>query len=548
LAGGIAVTLAVCGGDGKSRPCRVLRVFRAPGFHANARTVTLPRLSPPLAGLAALIAGTIAALGFEPWRLWPLTLLAVAALVVLVAEAPRRRTAFFRGWLFGVGHFSLGLAWIATAFTYQAKMPPALGWVAVVGLSMFLALYIGLAAALSQGFARRPLALVLGLAACWMLGEWLRGWVLTGFAWNPLGAAWLPLPGLPQLARLGGGVSLSGVMVLAGGALWLLLQKRQRRTGAVLLAVLALAGVAGTLLVGGGDRPDAPEVFLIQPNIGQDERYAAGSEERHLRTYLEMTTAALAARGSPRGALVVWSEGSVPWLIEEEPEVRAALGGVLGPDDLLLFGGTAAVRDTGGRLTALTNSLFVIDARGVLHGRFDKAHLVPLGEYVPAKPLMTALGLARLVPGDLEFLPGPGPRTLELPGFPAAGMQICYEIIFPGAVVDRANRPQWIVNVSNDAWYGPSGPPQHLAQARLRAIEEGLPIARATPTGISAMVDANGDVVAAVPFGRAGAAVALLPPARTPGPYALLGDWTTALFGGLLLGVALWVNRRSGGI
>jgi apolipoprotein N-acyltransferase len=475
----------------------------------------------------------------------------VVVLLALVDNGPRKRSAFWRGWLFGVGHFSVGLAWIATAFTFQSKMPPLLGWVAVVGLSMFLALYIGLAALLAQSLAkapldRRPLALVLALAVSWMLGEWLRGWVLTGFAWNPLGAAWLPVPGVPQLAALAGAVALSGLMVLAAGGLWLLLQRGSRLAGAMLVAVVAMAGAAGTQLVSGGvSSPTAPEVFLIQPNIGQDQRYAPGSDERHLETYVGLTRSALAQRSSSRGALVVWSEGSVPWLVEEEPEVRAALAGALGPDDLLLFGGTAAVRDADGRLVALTNSLFVIDATGNLRGRFDKAHLVPLGEYVPAKPLMTALGLARLVPGDLEFLPGPGPRTLELPGFPAAGMQICYEIIFPGAVVDRAHRPEWIVNVSNDAWYGPSGPPQHLAQARLRAIEERLPVARATPTGISAMIDADGTVAAAVPFGRVGAAVSLLPPAGAPGPYARVGDWTTALFGVLLLALALAAGRRS---
>lgn len=504
------------------------------------------RLSPPLAGLAALGAGALAALGFEPWRLWPLTLAGVVVLLALIDSASAKRTAFWRGWLFGVGHFSLGLAWIATAFTFQSKMPPVLGWVAVVGLAMFLALYTGLAAALAKALAKRPLALVLALAASWMLGEWLRGWVLTGFAWNPLGAAWLEVPGVPQLAALGGAVSLSGLIVLAGGGLWLLLQQGQRAAGAVLVVLVALAGAAGTqLATAAGEQPGAPEVFLIQPNIGQDQRYVPGSEQQHLETYVGLTRAALAQRSSPKGALVVWSEGSVPWLVEEEPEVRAALAGALGPSDLLLFGGTAAVRDADGRLVALTNSLFVIDAQGELRGRYDKAHLVPLGEYVPLKPLMTALGLARLVPGDLEFLPGPGPRTLELPGFPAAGMQICYEIIFPGAVVDRAHRPEWIVNVSNDAWYGPSGPPQHLAQARLRAIEERLPVARATPTGISAMVDADGAVVTAVPFGRVGAAVSMLPPAGAPGPYARFGDWTTAVFGALLLVLALYTGRRN---
>jgi apolipoprotein N-acyltransferase len=245
------------------------------------------------------------------------------------------------------------------------------------------------------------------------------------------------------------------------------------------------------------------------------------------------------------GALVLWSESSVPFLVEEDAVARARLAAVLGPKDLLLFGGVAVVRDRYGAVVSLTNSLFVIDAKGQLHGRYDKAHLVPLGEYVPARALMTALGVARLAPGDLDFKPGPGPQTLKLPGFLPVGVQICYEIIFPGAVVDAANRPAWIANISNDAWFGPSGPPQHLAQARLRAIEEGLPIARATPTGISAMIDAHGRVVTSLPAGARDVASAPLPAALPPTLFARFGQLVPALFGAvLLLAGALFDRRR----
>ena len=498
--------------------------------------------SPLLVSLAALLAGATSALGFAPWDLWPLTILGVAALVVLIDRAPSRIRAFGLGWLFGTAQFTIGLGWIATAFTFQDKMPPWLGWVAVIGLSMFLALYIGLAAALARAMPWPGAARVLAFAAFWMLGEWLRGWVLTGFAWNPLGAAWLALPGLRQLAQFGGALALSAIMVIAGGGLGLAVQ-RQWRSGLALLAGVAVLALVATGLEVAPAPSTGPIVHLIQPNIGQDQRYVEGAQEAHVRTYLDMTRQALAKRTSAAGELVVWSEGAVPYLVEEEPEVRTALASVLGPKDLLLFGGTAAVRDAKGNLVALGNTLFALDATGTIVARYDKAHLVPLGEYVPAKAIMTTLGLARLVPGDLEFQPGPGPQTLPLPGFPAAGMMICYEIIFPGAVVDRANRPAWIVNVSNDAWYGPSGPPQHLAQARLRAIEEGLPIARATPTGISAMIDGHGNVVAAVPFGVRDMASVALPPALPPTLFARVGHWATLGFGLMLLGLALVVRR-----
>ena len=241
---------------------------------------------------------------------------------------------------------------------------------------------------------------------------------------------------------------------------------------------------------------------------------------------------------------MVWSESSVPYLVEEDAAVRARLAAAIGPGDLLLFGGVAANRAADGKLVSLTNSLFVLDAKGKLRGRYDKAHLVPLGEYVPARSLMTALGVARLAPGDLDFKPGPGPRSLDLPGFTRVGVQICYEIIFPGAVVDAAKRPGWIVNISNDAWFGPAGPPQHLAQARLRAIEEGLPIVRATPTGISAVIDANGRIVASEAPGKIGVISVSLPPPLPETLFARFGHQTTLVFGLLLAGLALVIDRR----
>ncbi len=561
------------------------------------------RLSLPLACLVAVVAGALAALGFEPVNWWPLTIIGIAVLIGLIDTAASRRRAVLVGWLFGTGHFIAGLGWIATAFSFQSKMPPLLGWVTVVLLSMFLALYVGFAAGATRAVARTPLARILALAALWMLGEWLRGWVLTGFSWNPLGAAWLAAPGIAQFAALGGALSLSGLVVVAGGGLWLMVRPGsapvERLVGTGLGLAVAIAGVIGSGMASGYYSADSPLVFLVQPNIGQEEKYSEGAEEAHLRTYLELTASALAAAvaapdagiarpaavdaaatadfgtlapaaaspiapvatpapaappggginaelaGNRPGALIIWSESAVPYAVEADPRVRARLAAVLGPKDLLLFGGVAVNRDARGAVTSLTNSLFVLDAGGNLRGRYDKAHLVPLGEYVPARSLMTALGVARLAPGDLDFKPGPGPRTLALPGFPAAGIQICYEIIFPGAVVDATHRPAWIVNISNDAWFGASGPPQHLAQARLRAIEEGLPIARATPTGISALVDANGRIIVSQAQGVQGVVSAQLPPPLPATLFARSGHLVPAVLGLLLLAAALGLDRAS---
>ncbi|PZN92668.1 MAG: apolipoprotein N-acyltransferase [Alphaproteobacteria bacterium] len=504
----------------------------------------LAQLPRHLLVIIAIAAGALAALGFAPTDAWPLTIIGIAVLLALIDAAPTRGRAALYGWLFGVGHFSLGLTWIAEAFTYQAKMPAALGWVAVIGLSMFLALYVALAAVLARTLAATPAGRVLVLAAGWMLGEWLRGWVLSGFAWNPLGVAWIWAPGVPQLAAFGGSLALSGLMVVAGGALWLAVQQAWRPAAAG-GAVVVAAVVAGLALDRPVEAPDNPMVYLIQPDIGQGEKYVPGIEQAHLQRYLVMTRAALADRGSSRGALVLWSESSVPYLVEEDPRARALLAAALGPDDLLMFGGVAAIRDARGEVVELTNSLYVIDARGRLHGRYDKAHLVPLGEYVPARALMTRIGLARLAPGDIDFRPGPGPRTLALPGgFGSVGGQICYEIIFPGAVVDPGKRPGWIANISNDAWFGGSGPPQHLAQAQMRAIEEGLPIARATPTGISAMIDGRGHLSGVIGPHQRATSAARLPATLPPTLFGRFGHLASAAFGLLLLALAVLVERQ----
>jgi apolipoprotein N-acyltransferase len=192
--------------------------------------------------------------------------------------------------------------------------------------------------------------------------------------------------------------------------------------------------------------------------------------------------------------------------------------------------------------------VFVIAPGGAIIGRYDKSHLVPYGEYLPMRPLLSAIGLSRLAPGDLDFTPGPGPRTLNLGGeWGKVGFDLCYEIIFSGHVVDEKNRPGFIFNPSNDAWFGSWGPPQHLAQARLRAAEEGIPILRATPTGISAVIDGRGNIVKSLPWHTAGVIDAVLPPAAdSPPPFARFGNIIPLILGFLLIfgGIVLARGRR----
>lgn len=492
----------------------------------------------------AIIAGALSATGFAPLGWWIATVLALAGLILLLHRTTSGRTAFLLGWCFGFGQFVVGLNWIATAFLYQDTMPPWLGWIAVVLLSVYLALYPGLATLIAKRTGCSAIApLTIALAAAWIATEWLRATLFTGFAWNPLAAT---LVDIATITRWIGTYGLSAVVVLAAGAIALICEGLfsigTRREGgihgrgtrwiaaAALSAPLALtAALAALTPPAPAPGAEAPLLRIVQPNINQNEKW---DEALAQRNYQRLASLSGMPGAHPR--LLLWPEAAVPDYLDEEPWARARLATLLGPRDLLLLGGNDLVYDRAGKLVAAHNSLFAIDSGGRILGRYDKAHLVPYGEYLPMRAMLSAIGLSRLAPGDLDFLPGPGPRTLDLPRFGQAGIQICYEMIFSGNVVDPHARPDFLFNPSNDAWFGRWGPPQHLAQARLRAVEEGLPIVRATPTGISAIIDADGHIVRALAWRQAGAIEAALPPSLPPTPFARYGNLLPALLAAFL--------------
>ena len=531
----------------------------------------------------ALVAGAASAYGFEPWGLWPLTLICFALLIQLISQAPSTKRAFMLGWLFGVGHFTFGNQWIAVAFTFQAAMPIWLGYIAVFGLALYLAVYPALAAAgahwihhrttnaLSQtdesGNDEKPrptatLHLILAFAGLWIITEWLRSWVFTGYVWNPLSVVTLSVPFLSQPATALGTYGLSGFILLVVGmilkivTLWTPASGVERgdggRTGYFLGGLILLVAITGQSSYYQSASDGTPVALTIaQPNISQADKYAPGYDA------INFAKLAMNSRPMPdQGArLILWPEAAIPDYLEEgypyryyqgQPGesatgARARLTTLMGDGDVLVTGANRLVIEKG-QLVAARNSVSAMDANGNILGHYDKAHLVPYGEYLPLPWLLRPLGLARLVPGDLDFWPGPGPQTMtvNLNGKPVKiGIQICYEMIFSGQVTDRKNRPDFIFNPSNDAWFGTIGPPQHLAQARLRAIEEGLPVVRATPTGISAVIDANGRIIKSLPLGTSGRIDAVVPPAKATTLFARFGNILPLGFAGLLIAYAL---------
>jgi len=507
----------------------------------SKRLAALPRAT---SLFLAVGAGAIAALGFEPVGSIAGPILGAALLLLLLSARPSTQ-GFGLGFAFGIGHFTISLWWIATAFTYQAAMPAWMGWVAVIGLSAFLALYPALAAWAARRLADRivPLSLVFG--GLFILTEILRGTLFTGFAWNPLGSGWLQLEGVSALAAIIGANGLSGLALLCGGSLAILLAGRGESGRLVLAGVFPLLLALGFIIPAARPAlptPAGPTFLIVQPNIGQAQKQGPGGFEKSLVRLMDLSREGLDRH--PEVTAVVWPEAAVEYPLEEMADLRAQLGGILKPGQYLLTGGVAIERSADGQAIGARNSLYALDQEGRILMRYDKAHLVPGGEYLPLRRLAEPLGLARLVPGSLDFLPGPGPATFRLPGLPAFGPAICYEIIFPGAIVDGADRPELILTVSNDAWFGRTGPPQHHAQARLRAIEEGLPVVRVTPTGVSGFIDPRGAMLETLPRHAAGTSAMAVAAPLQPTPFARLGLAAPGLFALFLFALGLWANRK----
>src|SRR5688500_8643479 len=505
---------------------------------------------------SALVLGFLAATGFQPLGLWPLALGAMAAFAALLTEAPNAKRAALLGWLFGVAHFTFGNNWIAAAFTHQAQMPAVLGWVAVPLLSLYLALYPALAALGARALAGRatPWALALAFAGCWTVSELLRAQVFTGYAWTPFAMVLLgpfDRPGLAALSPWMGTYALSGLAVFLAAAVAALVRERRLAVAGLVAALLAI----GMYLPASPAREGAVRFTLVQPDLTQDRI----SDPR----YYEANFVRLAQLSLPSDPneerVVLWpGSGLADYLRPGYPQryydrmtvlgdplyARERIGRMIGPRSILLTG-AVDLEIAGGRAVGAYNAVTALDGTGAILGGYAKAPLVPYGEYLPMRPLLEPLGLSRLVAGTIDFLPGPGARTLDLGPTGKAGIQICYEIVFSGEVAERGDRPDYIFNPSNDGWFGAFGPPQHLAQARLRAIEEGLPVLRATTTGISAVIDAHGVVRDHLPMREAGRIDGLVPPALPPTPFARLGNLLAIAWAILFVALAAVALRRS---
>jgi apolipoprotein N-acyltransferase len=494
----------------------------------------------------SLIAGAAAAFAFAPYYALPLLFLAFPLLLVLVDHTPSWRKAAVLGWFFGFGHFLVGFHWIGNAFQVDAE---TFGWAeypALLLLSGVMAFYPALALGVTKHlwarlFARgvEPFNLrgILIFALLWSVTEWLRGHLFTGFPWNLLGYVWGFSDAMLQPAALFGiyGLSLLTAVLVALPLLWLNhpLRSRQGFRGFMLMAGLALAMlVFGLLSLGLADKGawadkgmvSGVRLRLVQANIDQKEKWNPETRRAHLDRYMRLSEQLAALPPTD----IIWPETAVSYFVGNDPAASRFIASALpNPDGHVITGAPRMEQDSGKGMT-LWNSLFVVGRGGDLLAGYDKFHLVPFGEYLPFRPFMSIFGLDKMAAGDVDFSPGPGPQTISIAGLPPFSPLICYEIIFPGQVVKSGDRPQWILNITNDAWFGESmGPYQHLVAARTRAVEEGIPVIRIAGTGISAIIDAEGRVLTSLPLDTSGVIDGGLPSARAIRPiYARFGDWS----------------------
>jgi apolipoprotein N-acyltransferase len=489
----------------------------------------------------ALVAGLAAALAHPPFGFLP-GLLGYPLLMLLAERSVRARGGFWMGWLAGFAYFFIGCWWVAEAFLVnkdQAWMAPF----AASLLPMGLGLFFGAACALYRAFAPKSVLRVILFAVMFSLLEWTRGHVLTGFPWNPAGATWKAGSALSQMASIFGVYGLGLITVAAVSSLGLLVAEgpRRARFGGVVcgLLVLAIGYGYGAQRLSQAQRSDTSTLIrIVQADIPQASKWTPKAYQSILDKYVALTAQPAAQATGKRPDVVVWPEGALPTTANAvfASDDIVAIAKALETGQTLMIGISRAEPSPmaeGGY--AYFNSLLALRDIGpqglMVEGAYDKHHLVPFGEYLPLGSLMTRFGIRSLVHVPADFTVGPVPAPLTLPGLPAVQPLICYEALFPGYTPARgAARPGWIVNVSNDAWFGKSsGPLQHLNLASYRAIETGLPIVRATPTGSSAMIDPWGRVLdnQRLDSGQAGIIDAYLPN-RTG--QTLFGRWGDAAF------------------
>jgi apolipoprotein N-acyltransferase len=473
--------------------------------------------------------GALMVLGLPPVGFFPVIFASVPALIILTAAAPTRFRSFLSGWVFGAGYFIFGLYWVSAALFVDIDQ-----WAWVLPLSLIvgpavLGIFYGFIPMLVWQWRAKREAYALLFITAWALIEFARGHVLTGFPWNLPGQVWDDVLPVLQTASLVGIYGLS-LLTLFWASLPVIYKNRVFAIlAAVSFLVLSVFGI-WRLTENPTQQSGAYLIRIAQANLPQSMKWDPDEDWRNLERHMALTknteAEKEAERENPPPRFIVWPETASTADLEHFPEIAQIIAAGMPQNSTLVLGNLRVTLDRRQSPVAYHNSVTAMNKKAVVEATYDKHHLVPFGEYIPFRREMSVIQpLALAVSGIGDFTPGSGVKTISLENRPSFSPLICYEVIFPRAVVDTENRPEWLVNVTNDGWYGNSaGPYQHLAISRLRAIEEGLPLVRAANTGISAVVDPVGRIIARQPLLTAGRLDSILPAALPPTPYALYGN------------------------
>ncbi|MEN8237300.1 MAG: apolipoprotein N-acyltransferase [Pseudomonadota bacterium] len=504
--------------------------------------------------LEALTLGALTALALPPIGGVPILFLTFPRFLKLFSlqSGSNSRQAFFIGWWFGFGFFVAGLYWIAFSLHVDLQRFFWLIPFAVLGIPAILAIYIGLITLITRFLRVQGLSRCLLFAVLWTGFEWIRGHFFFAFPWNLIGYSWDRFPSFLQLAAYVGiyGVSLVTVFLATLLNLWDEWKNRKLARSLMTTAfVLSLIiwGIIGSMRL----YDSAPSKFstkstmirLVQPNIEQKIKWRRDTAQAQFQHLLKLTTQPADDLWNKQPDIIVWPESAVPFFLDESQHALNIIANVL-PDNSILI--TGAPRRTFGEPKPFTlwNSVFAINHQGEIVGVYDKFHLVPFGEYLPLRKLLPTI--PKITEGTIDYSAAKGPQTLELPGLPPVSPLVCFEGIFPSEVTaTQGPRPKWLLNITNDAWFGyTSGPFQHFASVRVRAIEEGLPLIRVANSGISGIIDAYGRVIATLGLNKNGVLNVLLPPPiKEQTFYGRFGDLILVKLIGLLLILSLLVRR-----
>lgn len=534
--------------------------------------------------LIAFLAGAASALALPPINAWPVPFITFPILVWLVDGAAAGRlggvpAAASVGWWFGFGYFLAGLYWVGHAFLVDAQ---TFGWLlpfAVIALPAGMAVYTALGLALARLIWTRGASRVLALAVALTLAEWLRGHLFSGFPWNTYGYALISPLWLAQSAALIGLWGLTFVAVAAFASPAVLADEPADTARPWLAPALAGTAIVALAIFGAIRLATTPTSYvegvrlrIMQPNLQQDEKFNYAQKQQVMSRYLALSdrSSGPQSTGVRDATHLIWPESAFPFFLTREADALAQIAALLPQGTVLITGAVRAPPEIAPNapVTRAYNSIYAIDHDGSILSVYDKVHLVPFGEFLPFQGLLEQLGLMQLTKVRGGFIAGDRRRNQRVPGAPPYLPLVCYEVVFPGDALPRSERgswlyehvgryvgwpfvagsgerPGWLLNLTNDGWFGASaGPYQHFQQARVRAIEEGLPLVRAANTGISAVVDPLGRVIKSLPLRTEGVLDAPLPQAIAPTPYARAGDGPA----GLLIGLAfLWVLRSRRG-